>query len=142
MVLLADVGGSTGVRTALNSVKVPPDVIEQIVRFLESTAGDFDPEGFARPQDAWFGNGNSALTLGLHTGKAHAKIENALLEAVLGIQDTTSAMVTFDKEISAADADSEAAAQALLHRTQLAVDQMDGDRNTPPTHTNAPGSDR
>ena len=44
------------------------------------------------------------------------------------------AIEQFDAEISAADADSEAAAQALLHRTQLAVDQMDGDRNTPPTH--------
>lgn len=141
MVMLSDVGGVGGVRTTLNSVKVPPDVIEQIVKFLQTTAGEFDPEGFAKPQDGWFGGGSSAATLGLHSGKAHAKIKNALLEAIMGIQDTSTAIETFDKEISAADADSEAAAQALLARTQLAVDQMDGDRNTPPTHTNAPGSD-
>jgi hypothetical protein len=142
MVLLADVGGSIGVRTALSSVKVPPDVIEQIVKFLDTTSGEFDPEGFTPVKGTWFGGSGSAATLGLHTEKAHAKIANALLEAILGIQDTTSAIETFDKEISAADADSEAAAQALLNRTQAAVDQMDGDRNTPPTRTNAPGSDR
>jgi hypothetical protein len=141
MVLLSDVGGISGVRSTLTSVKVPPDVIEQIVKFLQTTAGDFDPEGFTRPQDAWFGGGGSAATLGVHTGKAHAKIKNALLEAVLGIQDTSSAIETFDKELSAADADSEAAAQALLARTQLAVDQMDGDRNTPPASSNTSGSD-
>jgi hypothetical protein len=142
MVLLADVGGSVGVRSALTSVKVPPDVIDQIVKFLETTSGGFDPDGFTPVVGTWFGGSGSAATLGLHTEKAHAKITNALLEAIMGIQDTTSAIETFDKEISAADADSEAAAQALLHRTQLAVDQMDGDRNTPPTHTSTPGSDR
>lgn len=142
MVLLADVGGSSGVRTALNSVKVPPDVIEQIVKFLESTSGGFDPDAFTPVKGDWFGGSGSAAVLGVHTDKAHAKISNALLEAILGIQDTTTAIETFDKEISAADANSEQAAQALLHRTQLAVDQMDGDRNTPPVHTsNAPGRD-
>ena len=38
-----------------------------------------------------------------------------------------------------ADADPEQAAEALLARTQLAVDQMDGDRHTPPTDANRPG---
>ncbi|WP_159081372.1 hypothetical protein [Nocardioides sediminis] len=140
--MLSDVGGVSGVRSTLSSVKVPPDVIEQIVKFLETTSGEFDPDGFTPVAGTWFGGSGSAATLGLHTGKAHAKINNALLEAVMGIQDTTSAIETFDREISRADADSEAAAQALLHRTQLAVDQMDGDRNTPPTRTSTPGSDR
>jgi hypothetical protein len=141
MVLLADVGGVSGVRSTLSSVRVSPDVIEQIVKFLEGAAGGFDPHAFTPVRSDWFGGSGSAATLGLHTGKAHAKISNALLEAILGIQETTTAIETFEKEISAADADSEAAAQALLHRTQLAVDQMDGDRTTPPVHTHARGSD-
>jgi hypothetical protein len=142
MVLLADVGGISGVRSTLTSVKVPPDVIEQIVKFLKTTAGGFDPEEFTKPKGEWFGGSGSAATLGIHTEKAHGKISNALLEAVLGIQDATDAITIFDKELSVADADSEAAARALLARTQRAVDQMDGDRNTPPAHSNAPGSDQ
>ncbi len=142
MVMLADVGGVSGVRSTLNSVKVPPDVIEQIVKFLEVTAGGLDPEGFTPVKGTWFGGSSTAATLGVHTGKAHAKISNAVLEAVLSIQDTSTAIETFDQEISVADANSEAAAQALLARTQQAIDQMDGDRSTPPTHsTDAPGRD-
>ncbi len=68
-----------------------------------------------------------------HTEKAHLALENAVVEAVAGLQETGGAIEQFDRELSAADADSEAAAQALLHRTQLAVDQMDGDRHTPPS---------
>jgi len=142
MVLLADVGGISGVRSTLTSVKVPPDVIEQIVRFLNRTAGGFDLEGFTSPKGDWFGGSGSAAVLGIHTEKAHAKISNALLEAILGIQVATDAITIFDKEFSAADADAEAATQALLARTQAAVDQMDGDRNTPPAHSHAPGSDQ
>jgi hypothetical protein len=141
MVLLADVGGISGVRDTLTSVKVPPDVIEQIVKFLKTTAGDFDLEEFTTVKGDWFGGSGSAATLGIHTDKAHAKISNAILEAILGIQDATDAITIFDKELSATDADSEAAAQALLARTQAAVDQMDGDRNTPPAHSNASGRD-
>ena len=75
-----------------------------------------------------------------HTDKAHLKLANSVIEAVSGIQETGKAMEQFDAEISQADADSEQAAQALLARTQLAVDQMDGDRHTPPAHANRPGS--
>ena len=39
MVLLADVGGISGVRSTLSSVKVPPNVIEEIVKILEETSG-------------------------------------------------------------------------------------------------------
>ena len=40
MVLLADVGGISGVRTTLSSVKVPPDVINDIVAILAETSPD------------------------------------------------------------------------------------------------------
>ena len=142
MVLLADVGGISGVRSTLTSVRVPPDVIEQIVKFLKGTAGDIDLQGFTPVKGGWFGGSGSAAALGTHTEKAHAKIRNALLEGIVSIQDTTEAITIFDQEFSAADANSEAAAQALLARTQAAVDQMDGDRSTPPAHSNAPGRDQ
>ena len=53
-------------------------------------------------------------------------------------------MEQFDKEIHEKDADSEAAALALLHRTELAVDRMDDDRRTPPAQGSADstGGDR
>ena len=133
MVLLADVGGISGVRSTLSSVKVPPNVIEEIVKILEETSGTLSPEGLRPVNGSWYGDRSSARMLATHTDKAHQAMANSVLEAVSGIQDTGVAMEQFDAEISQADADSEQAAQALLHRTQLAVDQMDGDRNTPPT---------
>lgn len=131
--VLSDVGGISGVRSTLTSVKVPPDVIEEIVAILEENSGDLNPDGFRSVKGTWYGGSASAQVLGSHTEKAHLALENAVVEAVAGLQETGGAIKQFDRELSAADADSEAAAQALLHRTQLAVDQMDGDRHTPPS---------
>lgn len=143
MVLLADVGGISGVRSALNSVKVPPNVIEEIVGILEEKSGELNPDGFRGVKGTWYGGSHSAQTLAVNTDKAHQTLANAVVEAVAGLQETGGAIEKFDREISQADADSEQAAQALLHRTQLAVDQMDGDRHTPPTKvpTDTSGSD-
>jgi hypothetical protein len=132
MVLLADVGGISGVRSTLSSVKVPPDVINGIVAILETSPDDLAPNQLRPVKDAWFGSAWSGQYLGTHTTKAHLKLQNSLIEAVAGISATMQAMQDFDKEITGKDADSEAAAMALLHRTELAVDQMDGDRHTPP----------
>jgi hypothetical protein len=132
MVLLADVGGISGVRSTLSSVKVPPDVINSIVAILETSPDDLAPDQLRPVKDAWFGTAWSGQYLGTHTAKAHQKLQNSLIEAVSGISATMMAMQQFDKEIHGKDEDSEAAALALLHRTQLAVDQMDGDRHTPP----------
>lgn len=140
MVLLSDVGGITGVRTTLSSVRVPPSVIEEIVKILEETSGTLRPDGLRPVNGAWYGDRSSARMLGTHTDKAHLALSNSVIEAVSGIQETGMAMEQFDAEISQADADSEQAAQALLHRTQLAVDQMDRDRHTPPAHAHGSGS--
>ena len=131
--MLSDVGGISGVRSTLTSVRVPPDVIEEIVAVLEENSGDLNPDGFRGVPGAWYGGSASAQVLASHTEKAHLALENAVVEAVAGMQETGGAIQQFDREISAADADAAAAAQALLHRTQLAVDQMDGDRHTPPS---------
>lgn len=143
MVLLADVGGITGVVSTLSSFKVPPNVIEEIVGVLEASSGELNPDGFRGVQGTWYGGGHSAQTLALNTDKAHQTLANAVVEAVAGLQRTGVAIEQFDKEVSQADSDSEQAAQALLHRTQLAVDQMDGDRRTPPAGapTDSSGSD-
>jgi hypothetical protein len=140
MVMLADVGGISGIRTTLSSVKVPPDVIDEIVKVLEETSGTLDPGGFRAVQGTWYGDRGSARLLASHTDKAHLALANSVIEAVSGIQETGLAMEQFEAEINQADADSEQAARSLLARTQLAVDQMDGDRHTPPTHTHRPGS--
>ena len=140
MVLFADVGGVDGVRSTLSSVKIPPDVIDQIVKFLDAMSRGFDLDNFTPVKGDWFGTSGSAADLGVHTDKAHDKINNALLEAILGIQDTLEAITIFGKEFTASDGDSDAAAKALLLRTQRNVNQMDGDRNTP-AHAHAPGSD-
>lgn len=141
-VMLSDVGGISGVRTTLNAVSVPPDVIEEIVAIIQSTSGALDPDAFHPVTGTWFGDSSSAQTLGVHTDKAHQKMSNSVLEAVAGLQATSDAMTQFDKEISQADADSEASARALIHRTQVAIDSMDGDRNTPPTPAGESGSGR
>jgi hypothetical protein len=144
VIMLSDVGGISGVRSTLSSVKVPPDVINGIVAILQSSPDELAPQQLQPVKDAWFGSGWSAQYLGTHATKAHRALENALLEAVAAISATQEAMQDFDKEISGKDADSEAAAMALLHRTELAVDQMDGDRHTPPAPGPADnaGSDR
>ena len=41
-------------------------------------------------------------------------------------------MKQFDREMSAADVDSQDATQVLLNRTQEAVDSLDDNRHTPP----------
>jgi hypothetical protein len=144
MVLLADVGGISGVRTTLSSVKVPPDVINDIVAILETSPDDLAPTQLRPVKDAWFGSAWSAQHLGTHTTKAHLALQDTLIKAVDGIARTLSAMEQFDKEIHEKDADSEAAALALLHRTELAVDRMDDDRRTPPVQGSADstGGDR
>ena len=144
MVMLADVGGISGIKSTLGAVKVPPDVIDDIVAIVMATSGDLNPNEFREVPGTWFGGSGTAQVLGFHTEKAHRKLANAVLEAVSGLQTTTEAMQQFDRELSQADANSEEAAQVLLHRTQQALDTMDGDRNTPPPSggSNAPGSDR
>lgn len=144
MVLLSDVGGVSGVTQTLKSVAVPPDVINTIVEILQENS-DYLEGGrghFNKPGDEVFGGTYAAHSLGTHTGKAHQHLSNSVLEAVSSLQATGTAMQQFDKEMSAADADSEAAARALLIRTQAAVDGLDDDRNTPPVKpVDAPGSD-
>ncbi len=141
MIMLSDVGGISGVRSTLNTVNVPPDVIEEIVAIIESTSGDLKSDSLQPVTGTWFGDSSSGQTLGIHTDKAHLKLSNAVLEAVSGLQATGEAMETFNKEISQADADSDEVARVLLHRTQTAIDSMDGDRHTPPTPSGSTGSD-
>ena len=144
MVMLADVGGMSGVIAALNSVKVPPDVINNIVSILEYNSRDLDPgRGKFREVDAsWFGGTYSAQNLGVHTAKAHGQLSNSILEAVASLQATGVAMEQFDKEMSTADANSDDATRVLLSRTQEAVDSLDDNRYTPPvTPIDESGSD-
>ena len=84
MVMLADVGGISGVRTTLSSVKVPPDVIDEIVKILEETSGDLDPDGFRAGQRAP-GTATAAARAcwPTHTEKAHLTLSNSVLEAGL-----------------------------------------------------------
>jgi hypothetical protein len=133
MVLLADVGGISGVRTTLNSVKVPPDVINDIVAILETSPDDLAPNQLRPVKDAWFGSAWSGQYLGIHATKAHLALQDTLIKAVQGISETMQAMQDFDTTIKAKDSDAEAATLALLHRTELAVDRMDGDRRTGPS---------
>lgn len=138
MVLLADVGGLSGVSTTLASVKVPPDVIKQIVKILADNSGTLDVghDQFRKPHGTWFGGTDGAHTLGVHAGKAHAHLSNSVLEAVASLQTASSAMETFDKELNTADANSDEAARQLLIRTRAAVDSLDDDRYTPPAQAN------
>ncbi len=132
MVLLADVGGVGGVVGTLSSIAVPPDVINDIVTILTSESSSLADGMFAPVNEAWFGARPSGTNLAAHTHKAHEKMTNSILEAVASLQQTGDAMKQWDREITAVDADSGAATATLLHRTQLAVDGMDDDRNTPP----------
>lgn len=144
MIMLSDVGGLSGVRDTLKAVAVPPDVINNIVSILEANSRNLrgGHGHFPRPDGQVFGSTYGAQNLGAHTAKAHQHLSNSVLEAVASLQATGSAMQQFDKEISAADADSEAAAQALLVRTQAAVDSLDDNRYTPPvTPVDGSGSD-
>lgn len=144
MVLLADVGGLSGVSTTLASVKVPPDVIKQIVKILADNSGTLDlgRERFQKPNGTWFGGTDGAHALGVHAGKAHAHLTNSILEAVAGLQAASTAIETFDKEFTAADADFDEASRQLLIRTKAAVNSLDDDRYTPPvTPTDNSGSE-
>lgn len=134
MIMLSDVGGVVGVRDALNAVKVPPDVINNIVSILESNSEHLDlgRGKFHKPGPDVLGGTYGAHNLGTHTDKAHQKLTNSVLEAVASLQATGDAMVQFDKEMSAADADSDVATRVLLTRTQEAVDSLDDNRYTPP----------
>lgn len=144
MIMLSDVGGVSGVRDALNAVKVPPDVINNIVSILESNSENLDlgRGQFRKPDASVFGGTYGAQNLGTHTAKAHQKLSNSVLEAVASLQATGQAMVQFDKEMSAVDANSEEATRVLLNRTQAAVDSLDDNRHTPPvTPVDESGSD-
>lgn len=144
MIMLSDVGGVGGVRDALNAVKVPPDVINNIVSILESNSSWLDQGrgNFPKPGGDVFGGTNGAQTLGTHTAKAHQKLSNSVLEAVASLQATGDAMVQFDKEMSTADANSDDATRVLLNRTQEAVDSLDDNRYTPPVGpVDGPGDD-
>lgn len=144
MITLSDVGGLSGVRNTLNAVAVPPDVINNIVSLLESNSLNLKGGHghFKKPDGEVFGGTYGARNLGSHTARAHQHLSNSVLEAVASLQATGTAMKQFDKEISSADADSEAAARALLSRTQAAVDGLDDNRYTPPVApVDEPGSD-
>ena len=134
MIMLSDVGGVGGVRDALNAVKVPPDVINNIVSILESNSSNLEGGHgqFPEVKGTWFGGTNGAHNLGAHTAKAHRKLSNSVLEAVASLQATGTAMKQFDKEMSSADANSDEATRVLLSRTQEAVDSLDDNRYTPP----------
>lgn len=133
MVLLADVGGMTGVAKTLTSVSVPPDVIEEIVKILQQESTSLEGGSFNDVPSAWFGGRSSGQDLGNHTKLAHRHLSNSVLEAVASLQSTGDAIEKFDKELGNADADSHAATAALLNRTQQAVDQLDDNRYTSPT---------
>lgn len=132
MVLLADVGGVSGVVGTLTSISVPPDVINDIVSILTSESSSLADGMFAPVNEAWFGARPSGTDLAMHTHKAHEKMTNSVLEAVASLQQTGDAMKQWDNEVKEVDSDSSAATTTLLHRTQLAVDGMDDDRSTPP----------
>lgn len=132
MGLLADVGGLLGVRNTLNSLAVPQEVIDKIIKILQQESDTLEGGQFNPVPATWSGNRSSAEDLGHHTERAHARLSNAVLEAVAGLQGTEQAIVKFDRELEDADVSSHAATQALLHRTQHAVDQLDDNFNTPP----------
>jgi hypothetical protein len=133
MVLLADVGGITGVVSTLQTLSVPEGVIADIVKVLEGESTTLE-KGLVDPVvPAWFGQGGSGSELGHHTQKAHTKVSNAILEAVASLQMTGSAMMEFDKDVTRTDEDNHAATMALVARTQQAVDVLDDDQNTPAT---------
>lgn len=137
MGLLADVGGLMGVRNTLNSISVPPDVIEQIISILQNESDTLESGTFNPVPANWFGNRFSGENLGHHTEKAYARLSNSVLEAVAGLQGTEQAIVKFDRELEDADVNSQAATATLLRSTDHALDQLDDNARTPP----APGSD-
>jgi hypothetical protein len=132
MGLLADVGGLLGVRNTLNQLAVPQEVIDKIIKILQQESDTLEGGKFNPVPATWFGSRASGANLGQHTEKAHARLSNAVLEAVAGLQSTEMAIVQFDKELEDADVNSHAATQALLVRTQQAVDQLDDNFTTPP----------
>ncbi|MCW2832912.1 MAG: hypothetical protein JWN68_865 [Nocardioides sp.] len=132
MVLLSDVGGLTGVRNTLSSILVPAGVIEKIVKILQEESDSLSERSFPPVPAAAFGTRFSGENLGTHTDKAHARLNNAVLEAVASLQITTEAMDKFDRELEESDANSHAASTALLRSTERARDNMDDNRNTPP----------
>lgn len=132
MVLLADIGGITGAINQLSTLKLPPDVIKDIVAILESSPDELAPKEFQPVNNAWFGSAWSSQNLGIHTDKAHQKLQNSLIEAVAAISSTSGAMQQFDDDIHEKDADAAAVSQALVARTGDGLNQMDGDRSTAP----------
>lgn len=131
MVLLADVGGITGVVSTLQTLSVPEGVISDIVKVLEGESTSLE-QGLVEPVAAgWFGGGGSGSVLATHTGKAHATVSNAILEAVASLQTTGAAMQQFDHDVTATDESNHAATTALISRTERAVGLLDDDRRTP-----------
>lgn len=133
MVMLADVGGITGVVSTLQTFSVPEGVIAGIVKVLDGESSSLK-KGLIEPvAPGWFGQGGSGTALGAHTGKAHAKVSNAILEAVASLQTTGAAMQEFDQDVTETDENNHAATTALIARTEQAVGLLDDDRNTPAT---------
>jgi hypothetical protein len=132
MVLLADVGGLTGVRNTLNSILVPPQVIEEIMAILQQESDHLTGGTFPPVPPAAFGDRFSGRNLGTHTSKAHACLNNSVLEAVASLQGTYEAIEQFDRDLENVDVSSQDATTALLRNTQRAVDQLDSNPHTPP----------
>jgi hypothetical protein len=131
VIMLSDVGGITGVVSTLKTLAVSEGVIGQIVKILQGESSNLE-DGVVQPvKPSWFGGGGSGTTLGTHTDKAHAKVSNAILEAVASLQATGTAMKAFDSDVTVTDENNAAATTALIARTQQAVDMLDDDRTTP-----------
>ena len=129
MVLLADVGGISGVRSTLSSVKVPPDVINGIVAILETSPDDWRPTSCGPSRTPGSGR-RGAVGTSARTPPRPTEARRTRSSRRWPASGHEAAMQDFDKEITGKDEDYEAAAMALLHRTELAVGQMDGDRHT------------
>ena len=140
MVILADVGGITGFTKTLQSILVPDSVIAEIVKILDRESGYLPDGNLITPvgQQA-FGTGGTGQNLSHHTEKAHAKMTNAVLEAVAALQATGEAMEKFEAELKGIDEDSAVVTRTLLARTQQAVDGLDDDQDTPPV---SPGTNQ
>ena len=116
--LLADVGGISGVRSTLSSVKVPPDVIEEIVAILEDDAGRPGPRRLPPVKGAWYGGSASApVPRHAHREGPPRAAERPRRGGGRASRRPAGHAAVRQGDRRQADADSEAAAQALLHRT-------------------------
>jgi len=133
MVQLADVGGSAGVTKTFDELKLDRRVTKDIVQLLEENADQLREGHFQRRDvdTAWFGPCATGQYVGLHTGLAHRALANSILEAVAALQDIKRGINKFEREIDDIDANSAALSQALIKRTERAVESID---HNPHTH--------